>query len=355
MMVLVTGSLGTIGSEAIAFFDAMGCHVLGVDTCVRQGLLGDSGVSGASARNRQRLLMECRHFTQVSLDVRDRAGVDQLFQRERIDLVIHAAALLRHDAATATAVEDFVVSSTGTLHVLEACRRHRPGAVFVHVSSNLVYGDAPNHLPLQELVTRFEYADAAWSQGVDEQLTIDQQTHTLAGVGALAGDLLTQEYARSYGLRAGVFRMSSIACPRRAGADDADALTRLIACALNQEPYSIHGSKGKQLHEYLHGQDAIAALWAFAQKPRPGEVYNLGGGKHNAASLLEVIEMIAQRTGKRPQLTYDAKNRIGDHICYYSDLRKLQAHYPGWKLGYSLAAIVDDIIACVERSLQAAA
>lgn len=352
MHVLVTGSSGLIGSEAVVFFDAMGFHVMGVDNNMRRDFFGEKG---DTTFNRQRLMAQCRHFAHHTLDIRDRAGVDALFQREKIDIVVHAAAQPSHDLAAKRVFDDFEVNATGTLNLLEACRRHRPEAVFIQVSTNKVYGDAPNHLPLAELETRFEYADQRWSHGIDEQLSIDQNTHSLFGVSKAAGDLLAQEYGRYFGLKTGVFRGGCLTGPQHAGVELHGFLNYLVKCALTQSPYTIFGYKGKQVRDQIHCKDVVAAFWAFANNPRPGEVYNLGGGKHNAASLLECVEMIAQRTGKRPQLTYDPKNRIGDHICYYSDLRKLQSHYPDWKLQYSLPAIVDDIIASVERSLRAAA
>jgi CDP-paratose 2-epimerase len=352
MNVLVTGSSGLIGSEAVSFFNDMGFNVLGVDNNMRAEFFGPQG---DTTLNRQRLIAQCKNFRHQTLDIRDRNGVDALFASHPIDLVIHAAAQPSHDLAAKRVFEDFEVNAMGTLNLLEATRRHRPDAVFIQVSTNKVYGDAPNHLPLKELATRYEYATPRWCNGIDESLSIDQNTHSLFGVSKAAGDLLAQEYGRYFGVKTGIFRGGCLTGPQHAGVELHGFLNYLVKCAVTESPYTIFGYKGKQVRDQIHCKDVINAFWTFAQNPRPGEVYNLGGGKQNAASLNECVELIFERTGKRPKMTYNPTNRIGDHICYYSDLTKFMSHDPGFKLEYSLGQIVDDIIESVSRRLKAVA
>jgi CDP-paratose 2-epimerase len=341
MNVLVTGSSGLIGSEAVSFFDAMGFNVLGIDNNMRAEFFGPKG---DTTWNRQRLQSACKRFTHHAIDIRDRGAIDLFFKNNPIDLVIHAAAQPSHDLAASRPFEDFEVNATGTLNLLEATRRHRPEAVFIHVSTNKVYGDGPNFIDLRELPTRYDYADDRYEHGIAESFSIDQTKHSLFGASKTAGDVLAQEYGRYFGLKTGVFRGGCLTGPQHAGVELHGFLNYLVLTALREGPYTIFGYKGKQVRDQIHCHDVISAFWAFAQNPRPGEVYNLGGGKTNAASLIECIEMIADRTGKRPRTTYNPTNRIGDHICYYSDMRKFQAHYPTWRLTYSLDRIVDQMI-----------
>lgn len=351
MNVLVTGSSGLIGSEAVTFFDNMGFRVTGIDNNMRADFFGPKG---DTTMNRLRLQQSCRNFQHITMDIRDRESVDLLFREEPFDLVIHAAAQPSHDLAAKRVFDDFEVNATGTLNLLEACRVNRPEAVFIQVSTNKVYGDAPNFLPLNELETRYEFADARWVNGIDEKLSIDQTTHSLFGASKAAGDLIAQEYGRYFGLKTGVFRGGCLTGPQHAGVELHGFLNYLVQCAIKEAPYTIFGYKGKQVRDQIHCHDVINAFWTFAQNPRPGEVYNLGGGKGNAASVLECIEKIATITGKRPRVSYDPKNRVGDHICYYTDLGKFQSHYPNWKLTYSLDAIIEDIVQAA-KALRAAA
>ena len=346
MHVLVTGSSGLIGSEAVAFFDNLGFPVLGIDNNMRADFFGPQG---DTTPNRLRLQQSCRNFRHQTLDIRDRSALEALFRAEPIDLVIHAAAQPSHDLAAKRVFDDFDVNAGGTLNLLEMTRRHRPDAVFIHVSTNKVYGDAPNHLPLKELETRYDFAHPRWCSGIDETLSIDHTTHSLFGASKAAGDLIAQEYARYFGLRTGIFRGGCLTGPQHAGVELHGFLNYLVKCAVNELPYTVFGYKGKQVRDQIHCHDVINAFWHFAQNPRPGEVYNLGGGKSNAASLNECVELIARKTGKRPQLTYDPRHRTGDHICYYSDLTKLRSHYPNWKLTRSLDAIVEEMIENMTR------
>ncbi len=341
MRVLVTGSSGLIGSEAVAFFDRMGFDITGVDNNMRADFFGPKG---DTTWNRQRLEATCRHFRHRDLDIRDRAGVDGLFRENPFDLVIHAAAQPSHDLAASRPFDDFDINAVGTLNMLEACRRHRPEAVFIHMSTNKVYGDGPNHVPLRELETRWDYADPAYAHGIAEDFSIDRTLHSLFGASKVAGDVLAQEYGKYFGLKTGIFRGGCLTGPQHSGVELHGFLNYLVLVAMREGPYTIYGYKGKQVRDQIHCRDVINAFWQFARNPRPGEVYNLGGGKDNAASLLECVEMIHKATGKKPVLTYSETNRVGDHICYYSDLRKLRSHFPGWRLTCSLDQIIAEMI-----------
>lgn len=341
MNVLVTGSSGLIGSEAVTFFDQLGFAITGIDNNMRADFFG---TKGDTTWNRQRLERTCRHFRHTSLDIRDRQGLEDLFSRDRFDLIIHAAAQPSHDLAAQRPIDDFEVNAVGTLNILEAYRRHCPEAVFIHVSTNKVYGDAPNRIPLKELETRWDYSDPALVQGIPEDFPIDQSLHSLFGASKLAGDILAQEFGRYFGLKTGIFRAGCMTGPYHAGVELHGFLNYLVLVALREGPYTIYGYKGKQVRDQIHSHDVINAFWHFAQTPRPGEVYNLGGGKANAASLLECVEAVHRLTGKRPQLSYTDRNRVGDHICYYSDLSKLRSHFPDWEPRYSLEEILEEMI-----------
>ncbi|RNC80352.1 MAG: NAD-dependent epimerase/dehydratase family protein [Phycisphaera sp.] len=348
MRVLVTGSSGLIGSEAVTFFDNMGFEVSGIDNNMRATFFGPKG---DTLDNLARLEAQCKNFTSYNQDIRDRKGVEEIFKKLNPELIIHAAAQPSHDLAAAMPFEDFDVNAVGTLNLLEATRRVCPEAVFIHVSTNKVYGDAPNHLNLVEKETRWDYADAEYEHGIAETMSIDQCKHSLFGASKAAGDILAQEYGKYDGieLKTGIFRGGCLTGPQHAGVELHGFLNYLVKVALEEGPYTIFGYKGKQVRDQIHCHDVINAFWNFAQNPRPGEVYNLGGGKGNAASLTECVSMIEERTGKKPNLTYSDTNRIGDHICYYSDLRKLKEHYPDWDLTYSLDRIVDEMIEVVSN------
>lgn len=341
MRILVTGSSGLIGSEAVAFFDELGDEVIGVDNNMRADFFG---AKGDTQWNRRRLESSCARFTHREVDIRDRQAVISLLDEHRPDLIVHTAAQPSHDLAAKRPFDDFDVNATGTLNLLEGCRQACDEAVFIHLSTNKVYGDHPNHIPLKELETRWDYADETYANGIPESLSVDQCLHSLFGASKLAGDVLAQEYGRYFGLKTGIFRGGCLTGPQHSGVELHGFLNYLVLTALNEGPYTIFGYKGKQVRDQIHSYDVINAFWHFAQAPRPGEVYNLGGGKANAASLIECIDMIEQISGKRPELTYQDEPRIGDHICYYSDLTKLRSHYPQWELTYSLEQIVEQMV-----------
>ena len=343
--VLVTGSSGLIGSEAVTFFDDLDMEVTGVDNNMRAVFFGEKG---DTTWNRQRLETECRRFQHREQDIRDRAAVMDLFKNAEFDLIIHAAAQPSHDLAASIPFDDFDINAVGTLNLLEACRQHTPEAVFIFMSTNKVYGDAPNHLELTEHETRWDFTDEKYQHGIAEDFGIDRCLHSLFGASKVAADVVTQEYGRYFGMKTGVFRGGCLTGAAHSGVELHGFLSYLVAQSLREGPYTIFGYKGKQVRDQIHSYDVINAFWHFAQDPRPGEVYNLGGGKQNAASLLECVDLMERVSGKRPNLTYSDRNRTGDHICYYSDLRKLESHFPQWKLKYSLPEIVEQMVETVQ-------
>lgn len=345
--VLVTGSSGLIGSEAVTFFDDLGMEVVGVDNNMRATFFGPRGDTNW---NKERLEHKCKRFRHVELDIRDREGVAELFRRDNFDLVVHAAAQPSHDLAATIPFKDFDVNATGTLNLLEACRQHTPDSVFIFMSTNKVYGDGPNQIPLIELDTRWDYEDPEYQNGIPEDFSIDHCLHSLFGASKVAADVMTQEYGKYFGMNTGVFRGGCLTGPAHSGVELHGFLSYLVSQALKEAPYTIFGYKGKQVRDQIHSYDVINAFWHFAQSPRPGEVYNLGGGKGNSASLMECVDLIESCSGKKPTLTYDDQNRIGDHICYYSDLSRLRSHYPDWKLTYSIERIVEEMVEAVNQS-----
>lgn len=345
MQVLVTGSSGLIGSEAVTFFADKDASVLGIDNNMRADFFGEKG---DTLWNRKRLEESCSNFRHETIDIRDRQAVLDLFDRENFEMVIHTAAQPSHDLAAKRPFDDFDVNAVGTLNLLEACRRSTPDAVFIHMSTNKVYGDGPNHVPLQELETRWDYADDRYANGIAEDFPVDHCLHSLFGASKLAADVVVQEYGKYFDMKTGVFRGGCLTGPQHSGVELHGFLNYLVFAAVHRKPYTIFGYKGKQVRDQIHSWDVINAFWSFYQAPRPGEVYNLGGGKQNAASLIECVDLIKKVAGSKPELTYSETNRIGDHICYYSDLSKLRSHYPEWDLTFSLEAIVTEIVDAVK-------
>jgi CDP-paratose 2-epimerase len=341
MRVLVTGSNGLIGSEAVVHFSELGADVVGVDNNMRAVFFGPDG---DTRWNQQRLERDVQRFRHVELDIRNRERVLGLLESEPFDLIVHCAAQPSHDLAAKMPFEDFDVNAGGTMNLLEGLRRHRPDAVFVLLSTNKVYGDAPNELPLKELPTRWEYAREQDYPGISEDCRIDRCLHSLFGASKVAADVMAQEYGRYFGLKIGVFRGGCLTGPQHSGVELHGFLSYLVKTAMTGKTYRIYGYKGKQVRDNIHCRDVLRAIHRFYEAPRAGEVYNLGGGRANSCSLLEAAELVAELGGGRLQTEYVDTARRGDHICYISDLRKLEGHYPGWKVEISLRDIVGEMI-----------
>lgn len=351
MRVIVTGSSGLIGSAAVRHWDALGDEVIGIDNDMRATFFGPDG---STKWNQSILEKETQDFRTVALDIRDRNGVLALFEKEQPDLIIHCAAQPSHDKAAAIPFLDFEVNANGTLNLLEATRQFAPEAVFCHMSTNKVYGDAPNELPLDELETRWEYADEADHNGIDESCRIDQTMHSLFGASKAAADILAQEYGKYFGVKTGIFRGGCLTGASHSGVELHGFLSYLVHVAVTGKPYTIFGYKGKQVRDQIECSDVVKAFEAFSKNPRPGEVYNIGGGRDNAASVLECITKIADISGHQVQWSLGDDNRKGDHICYISDLSKLRHDYPEWDIRVSLDEILKQMIVSEEKKLAGA-
>lgn len=341
MKVLVTGSSGLIGSEAVAYYDRQGHSVVGIDNNMRAEFFGPQG---DTTWNRQRLEAHCPRFRHFALDIRDRPGLYGLFDQEKFDLIIHCAAQPSHDKACEIPILDFEVNALGTLNLLEATRLHCPEAVFIQMSTNKVYGDVPNEIPLKEGEKRYDYANPEDYHGIDETCRIDRCLHSLFGASKTAGDVVAQEYGRYFGLKTGIFRGGCLTGPSHSGVELHGFLSYLVKVAIAGKPYTVFGYKGKQVRDNIHSYDVIQAFEAFRQNPRPGEVYNLGGGRSNSISILETFDLVSEMVGKPMVWEYSENHRIGDHICYISDLRKLQSHFPQWQITRSLRDILEEIV-----------
>ena len=341
MKVLVTGSSGLIGSEAVEHFDRQGHEVVGVDNNMRRVFFGPAG---DTLWNLERLKGVTKRFTHAALDIRDRTAIEELFRTRRFDLIVHCAAQPSHDKAREIPLLDFEVNALGTVNLLEATRQHSPEAVFLFLSTNKVYGDAPNEIPLKELERRYDYARAEDFAGVAETCRIDQTLHSLFGASKAAADLVAQEYGRYFNMKVGIFRGGCLTGPSHSGVELHGFLSYLVKVTLIGGRYSVFGYKGKQVRDNIHSHDVARAIEEFAANPRPGEVYNLGGGRVNSISMLEAIERVEQMTGRKLDWRYVDEARKGDHICYISNLGKFQSHYPDWKITRGLDAILEEII-----------
>src|SRR5713226_6085143 len=316
MNILVTGSSGLIGSEAVEYFDRQGHRVAGVDNNMRRVFFG---APGDTTWNLERLKGVTRNFTPYDLDIRDREAIFEMFRGQRFDLIVHCAAQPSHDKAREIPVLDFEVNALGTLHLLEAARQHCPEAVFLFLSTNKVYGDAPNEKPLRELETRFDYANPEDAEGIDETCRIDRTLHSLFGASKAAADILAQEYGLYYGMKVGILRGGCLTGPAHSGVELHGFLSYLVKVAFTGQAYTIYGYQGKQVRDNIHSYDVVRAMEAFAENPRPGEVYNLGGGRENSVSILEAIALVEEMTGRKIAQTYQEQARKGDHICYISN------------------------------------
>ena len=340
MKVLITGSSGLIGSEAAVKYGRQGWTVHGIDNNQRRRFFGPQG---DTTWNLQCLMAEVPGFIHHDIDIRDRGGIMPLVASVRPDLIIHCAAQPSHDLAATIPLDDFDINATGTVNMLEATRRGCPEAVFIHMSTNKVYGDGPNRVDLVELDTRYDYADPRYANGIAEDFPIDQSLHSLFGASKAAADLMAQEYGRYFGLKVGVFRAGCLTGSRHTAVELHGFLSYLVKTGQSGKPYTIYGYRGKQVRDQLHSVDVIAAFDAFYRDPRCGEVYNLGGGRQNAASVRECIGLIEEITGNHIEVVYLDKPRRGDHICYITDLCKIQRHYPAFAITRSIKGMIEEM------------
>ncbi len=353
---LITGSGGLIGSESARFFAGGGFDVVGLDNDMRAYFFGAEASTKPSSRRLADELGES--FRAVDLDIRDQTGVDRIFAQygSRIELVIHTAAQPSHDWAARDPHTDFSVNAVATLNVLQAARRHCPGATFIFTSTNKVYGDRPNRLPLLELDTRWELPEShEWFDGIPVEMSIDRSTHSIFGASKVAADIMVQEYGRYFGMPTVCFRGGCLTGPRHAGAQLHGFLAYLMKCTVIGDPYTIFGYKGKQVRDNIHAHDVVRAFDAFHKDPKVAAVYNLGGGRESNVSILEAIELCQRIAGRELSCTMSDKARIGDHQWYVSDFGAFKADYPAWRLSYGIENVLMDIYECnVERWLAVA-
>ena len=337
---LVTGSSGLIGSEAVSFLDERGWSVHGVDNNMRRDFFGEHG---DTTWNLERLRNSTRRFEHHEVDIRDREAMLRLVDELKPDLIIHAAAQPSHDLAASRPFDDFDVNAVGTLNLLEAARRSCPESPFAFLSTNKVYGDAPNELPLVELETRWDYADPAQKDGIDETCRIDATMHSLFGASKVAADVLVQEYGRYFGMPTVCFRGGCLTGPHHSGAELHGFLAYIARAIRERRTYRIFGYKGKQVRDNIHSYDVCTAIMAFHERPVPGAVYNLGGGRANSISVLEAIHRLEELLSRKLEREYVEEARLGDHICYISDLGRLRSDFPEWEVTISLEQILSQL------------
>ncbi len=341
MNILVTGSSGLIGSEVCTYFHKQGHQIAGIDNNQRAIFFGPQG---DTRWNQKQLEESLPKFTHYELDIRDRDGVLELIEKLQPDAIVHTAAQPSHDRAAAIPFDDFDVNAVGTLNLLEATRRYCPESPFVHCSTNKVYGDGPNYITLKELETRWEYDDPDYLTGIPETFSIDHTLHSLFGASKVASDIIVQEYGRYFGMNTCCLRGGCLTGPNHSGVELHGFLSYLVKCNVEGIKYSIFGYKGKQVRDNIHSYDVVRFMDEFIKNPRQGEVYNLGGGKENSCSILESFDKVQQLTGIKQVYEYVETNRIGDHICYYSDLSKMKDHYPQWDITIPLDQIFEEIV-----------
>jgi CDP-paratose 2-epimerase len=339
--ILVTGSNGLIGSEVCLYFAARGFDVHGIDNNQRAVFFGPQG---DTRWNQRRMQQSIPWFCHHELDIRNRDCIEHTVREVQPQLVVHAAAQPSHDLAAYIPFDDFDTNAVGTLNLLEAVRRHCQDSPFIYLSTNKVYGDAPNRIQLKELSLRWEYSDPAFEEGIAENFTIDQSKHSIFGASKVAADIMVQEYGRYFGMPTCCLRGGCLTGPLHAGVELHGFLSYLVKCNLERREYKVYGYKGKQVRDNIHSEDVAAFMYEFYLNPRCGEVYNLGGGKMNSCSVLEAFELVESVTGLPQKFTYVDQNRDGDHICYYSDLRKTKSHYPRWTVAKSLHHTIGEIV-----------
>jgi len=346
--VLITGSNGLIGSEIVAHFDSRGWRVVGVDNNMRAEFFGPAG---DTRWNQKRLEETCRDFSHRELDIRDRNGVQELIKDLQPQLLVHTAAQPSHDLAASRPFEDFDVNAVGTLNLLEACRREAPETVFVHMSTNKVYGDRPNTLALEENETRWDYCDPEFFDGIDETMSLDGSQHSLFGASKVAADVMVQEYGRYFGLRTCCLRGGCLTGPNHSGVELHGFLSYLIRCNIEEREYTVFGYQGKQVRDNIHSYDVARCVEFFYEDPGPAAVFNLGGGRANSISILEAFAKVEALTCIPMRWTYVDEARRGDHICYISDLSHLRSSLPKWELTKGLDEIFEEIVASWRRRL----
>jgi len=339
MKILITGAGGLIGSEAVDHYCNQGHDVYGIENNQRQIFFGEKG----STLIRLSQLEKYSNFKNFSIDIRDKQSILNLFKQIKFDVVIHTAAQPSHDKAASIPFDDFETNANGTLHLLEAVRQTNKDCIFIHMSTNKVYGDKPNTLNLLELDTRYDYADIEYQTGINENFSIDQSKHSLFGASKVASDILVQEYGRYFNIPSCVLRGGCLTGENHSGVELHGFLNYLVKCNTNQIQYNIYGYKGKQVRDNIHSSDVIQFIDLFIQNPRIAEVYNIGGGKSNSCSILEAFNLTEQIIGKKMIYEYVDQNRIGDHICYYSDLTKIKNHYPEFGITKDLNYIIKNI------------
>ncbi|NET38447.1 MAG: NAD-dependent epimerase/dehydratase family protein [Cyanothece sp. SIO1E1] len=338
---LVTGSSGLIGSEVCVFFHKQGYKIHGVDNNQRAVFFGPQG---DTRWNQKRLTTDLDNFQHHEVDIRDRDGILNLVETVKPDLIVHTAAQPSHDRAAAIPFDDFDTNAVGTLNLLEANRRVNASVPFIHLSTNKVYGDAPNRIKLKESATRWDFDDDHYVDGIPETFSIDQCKHSLFGASKVAADIMVQEYGRYFGMPSCCLRGGCLTGPNHSGVELHGFLSYLVKCNLEGKEYRIFGYKGKQVRDNIHSEDVVRFMYEFSKNPRCGEVYNIGGGKNNSCSILEAFEITSHFSGHKQKYIYLDDNRIGDHICYYSDLNKMKEHYPNWDITISLEETIGQIV-----------
>ena len=353
---IITGSSGLIGSEAAQFFHEKGFEIVGIDNDLRSYFFGKES---STAWNTQRLSQKLNRFSSHAIDIRNQAEIFKLFKKygSQIELVIHAAAQPSHDWAAREPFTDFTVNANGTLVLLEATRQFSPAATFIFTSTNKVYGDTPNTLPLVETKLRWEIDSTHpyFQHGIDESMSIDSSKHSLFGASKVAADILVQEYGRYFGMKTGIFRGGCLTGPMHSGAELHGFLAYLVQCGINAKSYNIYGYQGKQVRDNIHSYDLVNAFWHFSNRPRIGAVYNMGGSRHSNCSVLEAIEKIENLTGNPFRYQVIDQARSGDHIWWISDIRKFQNDYPEWEYQYNIDSILKEMVEASASSNRKAA
>lgn len=338
---LITGSAGLIGSEAVRFFYEKGFKIIGIDNNARKYFFGPAA---STLWNKRKLKKEIKDYIHFTVDIRNQKKIEEIFKNNKINLIIHAAAQPSHDWAAKEPLTDFTINALGTLILLEAYRKFCPDAVFIYCSTNKVYGDNPNRLKFKELKSRYELReDHKFYNGIDETMSLDDNTHSLFGVSKTSADLMAQEYGKYFGLPTGIFRGGCLTGPAHSAAQLHGFLAYLVSCIVSGREYTIFGYKGKQVRDNIHSYDVISAFYHFYLKPKKGEAYNIGGSRHSNISVLEAIDKIERILGKKANVKYYPKNRIGDHIWYISDVSKFKKHYPKWDYTYTSDQILEEL------------